>query len=64
MILSRIDDDDFVINCAVQETRDILKDAKNSIIACGYNIGYMYFPEKYDLVDFDSKTPNGHMSIF
>ena len=64
VILTRIDDDDFVVKYAVQDTRDIVSSNQASIVACGYNCGYKYYPEKYDLARHDINYERGHVSVF
>lgn len=49
VILTRIDDDDFVNKDAVQDTRDILGTGDFEIILCGYHYGYRYFSDTHEV---------------
>lgn len=68
VILTRIDDDDFVTKYAVQDAVDLAKTMSEvrdfGVIVCGYDSGYKYFAGSRFIDTHLVQHQNGHMSVF
>ena len=64
VLLTRIDDDDFVNKNAVQDTRDLIGNGQFDMVVCGYHYGYKYFDGDDKLIVMRPDYNGGHMSIF
>lgn len=64
LILTRIDDDDFVNRNAAQDTRDILGNGTFDMILSGYHYGYKYFEGTGKVQSMKHNYQTGHMSVF
>lgn len=64
IIMSRIDDDDFVNRFAVQDTRDVIGTRDFDMVVCGYHHGYKYFSGVDKIEQVRRFYEAGHMSVF
>ena len=65
LVLSRIDDDDFVTKNAVSDVRDLIcRNPDFDILACGYKYGYKLTEGMSEIGIYESPLENGHIAIF
>ena len=67
VVFTRVDDDDFVNQYVVQDTRDVIEKHDGfQVIICGYNSGYKYIENKNSIRYWKAKfwQNGGHVSMF
>lgn len=65
VVLTRIDDDDFINKFAVQDVRDLIQINENiPILVSGYKYGYKYVFGENTIQNFVSEHNLGHIAIF